>query len=178
MWGKIANKIPLYDFSQIPYIDAWGRTEETGNLFERMLNNFVNPAYVKEKKPTAIDGELERLYDLGETGVYPSRAQTNTKINGEYLTADEYVKYATAKGQTSYELAQGVINSAAYSRVSDSEKAYMLKYVYSYADHIAKYEVNNEYSLSKWELAAYKSSNPMQAIIDHAQEYYKPDEEK
>lgn len=177
MWGKIANKIPLYDFSQIPYIDAWGRTEETGNLFERMLNNFVNPAYVKKERPTEIDGELERLYDLGETSVYPSRAKTNTKINGEYLTADEYVKYATTKGQTSYELAQGVINSAAYSGAADPEKAYMLKYVYSYADHIAKYEVNNDYSLAKWEMAAYKSANPMQAIIDHAREYYNPDKE-
>ena len=177
MWGKIANKIPFYDFSQIPYIDAWGRTEETGNLFERMLNNFVNPAYVKKERPTEIDGELERLYDLGETSVYPSRAKTNTKINGEYLTADEYVKYATTKGQTSYELAQGVINSAAYSGAADPEKAYMLKYVYSYADHIAKYEVNNDYSLAKWEMAAYKSTNPMQAIIDHAREYYNPDKE-
>lgn len=177
MWGKIANKIPFYDFSQIPYIDAWGRTEETGNLFERMLNNFVNPAYVKKERPTEIDGELERLYDLGETSVYPSRAKTNTKINGEYLTADEYVKYATTKGQTSYELAQGVINSAAYSGAADSEKAYMLKYVYSYADHIAKYEVNNDYSLAKWEMAAYKSANPMQAIIDHAREKYNPDKE-
>lgn len=177
MWGKIANKIPFYDFSQIPYIDAWGRTEETGNLFERMLNNFVNPAYVKKERPTEIDGELERLYDLGETSVYPSRAKTNTKINGEYLTADEYVKYATTKGQTSYELAQGVINSAAYSGAADPEKAYMLKYVYSYADHIAKYEVNNDYSLAKWEKAAYKSSNPAQNIIDHAQENYKRKED-
>lgn len=177
MWGKIANKIPLYDFSQIPYIDAWGRTEETGNFFVRALNNFVNPAYVKKERPTEIDGELERLYDLGETSVYPSRAKTNTKINGEYLTADEYVKYATTKGQTSYELAQGVINSAAYSGAADPEKAYMLKYVYSYADHIAKYEVNNDYSLAKWEMAAYKSANPMQAIIDHAREKYNPDKE-
>ena len=173
MWGKIANKIPLYDFSQIPYIDAWGRTEETGNLFERVLNNFVNPAYVKKERSTEIDGELKRLYDLGETSVYPSRAKTNTKINGEYLTAEEYVKYATVKGQTSYDLATKIINSSAYSRASDAEKAYMLSYVYKYADHIAKYEVNDESSLAKWEAAAYKSSNPAQGIIDHAQEYYK-----
>lgn len=177
MWGKIANKIPLYDFSQIPYIDAWGRTEKTGNLFERVLNNFVNPAYVKKERSTEIDGELKRLYDLGETSVYPSRAKTNTKINGEYLTAEEYVKYATVKGQTSYDLATKIINSSTYSRASDAEKAYMLSYVYKYADHIAKYEVNNESSLAKWEAAAYKSSNPAQGIIDHAQEYYKRKED-
>lgn len=177
MWGKIANKIPLYDFSQIPYIDAWGRTEETGNLFERVLNNFVNPAYVKKERSTEIDGELKRLYDLGETSVYPSRAKTNTKINGEYLTAEEYVKYATVKGRTSYDLATKIINSSTYSRASDAEKAYMLSYVYKYADHIAKYEVNNESSLAKWEAAAYKSSNPAQGIIDHAQENYKRKED-
>ena len=173
MWGKIANKIPFYDFSQIPYIDAWGRTEETGNLFERVLNNFVNPAYVKKERSTEIDGELKRLYDLGETGVYPGRAAVKTKINGEFLTAEEYVKYATVRGRTSYDLAKKIINSSAYSRASDAEKAYMLSYVYKYADHIAKYEVNNESSLAKWEAAAYKSSNPAQGIIDHAQEYYK-----
>ena len=174
MWGKIANKIPFYDFSQIPYIDAWGRTEETGNLFERVLNNFVNPAYVKKERSTEIDGELKRLYDLGETGVYPGRAAVKTKINGEFLTAEEYVKYATVRGRTSYDLAKKIINSSAYSRASDAEKAYMLSYVYKYADQIAKYEVNNENDkVYDWQMAAYKSSNPAQGIIDHAQEYYK-----
>lgn len=175
MWGKIANKIPFYDFSQIPYIDAWGRTGNTGNLFERVLNNFINPAYVKENSGTPIDDELQRLYDLGETSVYPSRAATNTKINGEYLTADEYVTYATTKGQTSYNLAEEVINSSVYKSASDPEKAYILKYIYSYSDHIAKYTVNSESKLSKWEEAAYKSGNPTQAIIDHAIKYYDPE---
>lgn len=175
MWGKIANKIPFYDFSQIPYIDAWGRTENTGNLFERVLNNFINPAYVKENSGTPIDDELQRLYDLGETSVYPSRAATNTKINGEYLTADEYVTYATTKGQTSYNLAEEVINSSVYKSASDPEKAYILKYIYSYSDHIAKYTVNSESKLTKWEEAAYKSGNPTQAIIDHAIKYYDPE---
>lgn len=87
------------------------------------------------------------------------------------------MKYATVKGRTSYDLATKIINSSTYSRASDAEKAYMLSYVYKYADHIAKYEVNNESSLAKWEAAAYKSSNPAQGIIDHAQEYYKRKED-
>lgn len=173
MWGKIANKIPLYDFSQIPYIDAWGRTEETGNFFVRALNNFVNPAYVKKERPTEIDGELERLYDLGETSVYPSRAKTNTKINGEYLTADEYVAYSTRKGQLSLDLATQFINSAEYGRASDAEKAYLIKKAYEYANDIAKYEVNNDVGFgAKWEAEAYKSSNPGKVVLDHWTEYY------
>lgn len=173
MWGKIANKIPLYDFSQIPYIDAWGRTEETGNLFERMLNNFVNPAYVKKERPTEIDGELERLYDLGETGVYPTRPKTNVQIKGEYLTADEYVAYSTRKGQLSLDLATQFINSAEYGRASDAEKAYLIKKAYEYANDIAKYEVNNDVGFgAKWEAEAYKSSNPGKVVLDHWTEYY------
>ncbi len=173
MWGKIANKIPFYDFSQIPYIDAWGRTEETGNLFERMLNNFVNPAYVKKARPTEIDGELERLYDLGETGVYPTRPKTNVQIKGEYLTADEYVAYSTRKGQLSLDLATQFINSAEYGRASDAEKAYLIKKAYEYANDIAKYEVNNDVGFgAKWEAEAYKSSNPGKVVLDHWTEYY------
>lgn len=173
MWGKIANKIPFYDFSQIPYIDAWGRTEETGNLFERMLNNFVNPAYVKKERPTEIDGELERLYDLGETGVYPTRPKTNVQIKGEYLTADEYVAYSTRKGQLSLDLATQFINSAEYGRASDAEKAYLIKKAYEYANDIAKYEVNNDVGFgAKWEAEAYKSSNPGKVVLDHWTEYY------
>lgn len=173
MWGKIANKIPLYDFSQIPYIDAWGRTEETGSLFGRMLNNFVNPAYVKKERPTEIDGELERLYDLGETGVYPTRPKTNVQIKGEYLTADEYVAYSTRKGQLSLDLATQFINSAEYGRASDAEKAYLIKKAYEYANDIAKYEVNNDVGFgAKWEAEAYKSSNPGKVVFDHWTEYY------
>ena len=33
------------DYQQIPYIDAWGRTESNGGPFERAFNNFLNPAY-------------------------------------------------------------------------------------------------------------------------------------
>lgn len=173
MWGKIANKIPLYDFSQIPYIDAWGRTEETGNFFERMLNNFVNPAYVKKARPTEIDGELERLYDLGETGVYPTRPKVNVQIKGEYLTADEYVAYSTRKGQLSLDLATQFINSAEYSRASDAKKAYLIKKAYEYANDIAKYEVNNDVGFgAKWEEKAYKSSNPGKVVLDHWLESY------
>ena len=88
------------------------------------------------------------------------------------------MKYATVRGRTSYDLAKKIINSSAYSRASDAEKAYMLSYVYKYADQIAKYEVNNEYDkVYDWQMAAYKSSNPAQGIIDHAQEYYKRKED-
>lgn len=173
MWGKIANKIPFYDFSQIPYIDAWGRTEETGNFFVRALNNFINPAYVKKARPTEIDDELERLYDLGETGVYPTRPKVNVQIKGEYLTADEYVVYSTRKGQLSLDLATQFINSAEYSRASDVKKAYLIKKAYEYANDIAKYEVNNDVGFgAKWEEEAYKSSNPGKVVLDHWLESY------
>lgn len=176
--AQIANKIPGYDYSQIPYIDAWGRRESTGNLLERTFNNFLNPAYVKEERNTPIDSELERLYELGETSVYPTRAATNTQIKGKYLTADEYVTYATEKGQISYDMAEQIINSSTYRSATDGEKAYMLETAYRYANNIAKYKVNNDYDVNgKWIMTAYESGNPAPLIIDHAMEWYKEPEE-
>lgn len=172
--AKIANKIPGYDYSQIPYIDAWGRRESTGNLLERTFNNFLNPAYVKEERNTPIDSELERLYELGETSVYPTRAATNTQINGKYLTADEYVTYATEKGQISYNMAEQIINSSDYRSATDGEKAYMIETAYRYANNIAKYKVNNDFEVNgKWIMTAYDSGNPAPLIIAHAMEWYK-----
>lgn len=176
--AKIANKIPGYDYSQIPYIDAWGRRESTGNLLERTFNNFLNPAYVKEERNTPIDSELERLYELGETSVYPTRAATNAQINGKYLTADEYVTYATEKGQISYNMAEQIINSSEYRSATDGEKAYMLETAYRYANNIAKYKVDNDYDVNgKWIMTAYESGDPAPLIIDHAMEWYKEPEE-
>ena len=100
--GNWANKIPGIDFQQRDYVDAWGRTESTGeNVLIRALNNFLNPAYVSRRQSGELEAELQRLYDLGEgfEGVLPSQAQTNTQINDEYLASEEYNRLQITRGQ-------------------------------------------------------------------------------
>lgn len=165
-WAKLNDKNPLYDYNKIPYIDAWGRTEETGTFAERLVNNFINPAYVKAGSKTPIDDELKRLYDLGQTEVYPTKPGSNVKIDGEYLTADEYVKYAKERGEQSLTTATKVIRNPKYQSMTNAQKAKAIKYAYSYADQVAKLSINPKADVYKWVRTA--NGNPLDYIMEHA----------
>lgn len=150
--GKVSARIPGWDFQQIPYIDAWGREEETGSLLNRAFNNFINPAYTSSINVTAVDEEIQRLYSqLGDGSVVPSRADKSFTVNKEtvYLSGDQYVEYATKKGQTAYDLLDEFIRSSSYKSMSDSEKADAVKDVYKYADAVGKVAVS-DYKPDGW----------------------------
>lgn len=125
------------DYQQIPYIDAWGRTESSGNILERAFNNLLNPAYTSTVNQTAADEEIQRLLDAGMTGVVPDRVSQSQKVDDQYLSAEEYVEYATVRGQTSYEIVSDMIDSDLYRRMTDEQKADALKRAYQYASHVA-----------------------------------------
>lgn len=154
--GKTMNKTPG-EYQQIPYIDAWGRHEETGSVWIRALNNFANPAYVSKKNETAADKEIRRLLDAGQTGVVPKRPSQSDKICDEYLTAEEYVTYAETKGQLSYKLVNDLIHSSKYKAMSDADKAEAISEVYKRANAVAKKVVKPEYKLAKKYEDTYKS---------------------
>lgn len=164
--GNLANKIPGIDYNQIDYIDAWGRVQDTGNGFERFINNMINPANMKKSGATEVDDELQRLYDLGETGVYPQRVSQNTKIDGEYLSTDEYVEYSKKRGQESLDTVRKLISSSAYKALSDADKAKAIEYAYTYADGVAKKTVNAKATTATWVSDAQGSGNAAQYIAD------------
>lgn len=139
--GNWANKIPGIDFQQRDYVDAWGRTESTGeNVLIRALNNFLNPAYVSRRQSGELEAELQRLYDLGEgfEGVLPSQAQTNTQINDEYLTSEEYNRLQTTRGQTAYDILNRFVGTDAYRNMTDEQKAKFIERVYTYSAEMGK----------------------------------------
>ena len=151
--GKSSARIPVWDYQQIPYIDAWGRTESNGTAGQRAANNFLNPAYVSTIRQSDMEKEIERLYEATEDGgVVPDRADKSIKLQEgtKYLSAEEYVKYATEKGQKSYALAEELVNSAAYQAADDTRKADMIRYAYQYATAVAKTKVS-DYALRGWQ---------------------------
>ena len=125
------------DYQQIPYIDAWGRKESSGNILERAFNNLLNPAYTSTVNQTAADEEIQRLLDAGMTGVVPDRVSQSQKVDDQYMTANEYVEYATTRGQTSYEIVSDMIDSDLYQSMTDEQKADAIKRAYQYASHVA-----------------------------------------
>ncbi|MBQ3557881.1 MAG: hypothetical protein IJA11_08830 [Oscillospiraceae bacterium] len=157
--GRISARLPGVDYQQIPYIDAWGRTENTGTGVERAGNNFLNPAYTSTVETSPMEDELLRLYEqTGEGSVLPSRAAKYFNVDGERkdLTAQEYVKYATAKGQTAYKVLTALTGSQAYRKMSDAEKAEAVGLVYDYANATAKTKVS-AYKPEGWIAKAVKT---------------------
>ena len=152
--GRASARIPLpyVDYQQIPYIDAWGRREDSGPLWLRTANNFLNPAYTSNSEVTPVDEEIQRLYDeTGESGVVPDRPQRYITVDGERidLSAEKYKQYAEERGQMQFSMLEGLVDSSAYQRLSDTDKAAIVSDVYSYADAVTKSHIS-DYEPEGW----------------------------
>ena len=101
---------------------------------------------------TAADEEVQRLYDAtGDGGVIPERPRRYIIVDGvrKDLTGEEYVQYATLRGQTAYGLMEDLLDSRSYHSMSDEEKAGAVELVYSYADALGKAAVS-DYRPEDW----------------------------
>lgn len=146
--GRVMNKLPG-EFQQMPYIDAWGRTESSGTLGERVAGNLLAPWYTSKENETEVDRELRRLHDGGLSGVYPQRASQSERVEGEYLSKEDYVAYAETRGRTSFRVVEDMLDSEAYRALSDEEKADAVKLAYQYAAAVGKMEVS-DYQPDNW----------------------------
>ncbi len=153
------------DYQQIPYIDAWGRTESSGNILERAFNNLLNPAYTSTVNQTAADEEIQRLLDAGMTGVVPDRVSQSQKVDDQYLSAEEYVEYATVRGQTSYEIVSDMIDSDLYRRMTDEQKADALKRAYQYASHVAAESIHPDHESETYVTDAQQADSAAEYLL-------------
>lgn len=149
--GKASQRFPIWDYGQIPYIDAWGRTEDSGNLAQRVWENALSPAYHSKVEVDPLEQEVQRIYDATGENVLPERPEKYFTVDGERidLTAEQYTEYAATRGNKLYDLMQKVIESSAYKSASDSGKAEMLVDAKDYATKTAKAAVSN-YELDGW----------------------------
>ena len=158
--GRASARIPGLDYDQIPYIDAWGREDLSGSVVSRVLNNFLNPAYISKVDSSEMEQELQRLYDqTGDGTVFPTRAGRKITINGEEktLTGEEYVKYATIRGQTAYGVIGNLVESSQYQDMSDEERAECVSLAYTYATAYGKTKVS-DYQPDGWTAKAIYST--------------------
>ena len=170
--GKASAKTPGWDHNQVDYVDAWGRTQDygKGNLF----NQFLNPSYVSTDRSTAVDDELQRLYDAGQTAVFPQRRTQGEKITtrdaegnntGErYLTAEEYEQFNRTMGQHRLDLVEKTISGNAYKGMNDTQKAELISKLYEYSKAVATLEVEPNAVVDNWIKTAMESSNPAKSI--------------
>lgn len=145
--GQQLNKIPGGTYTNQPYVDQWGRVQESG-FGERLLQNWVSPGYIKKVTTTPMEKELERLYNdyakEAEISVLPPATVKKYFTNaGEtvYMTADEYTQFKKSQGQYAFKELTRLTESDAYKKMPDDEKAKAVNKVWKAAAEIAKTEV-------------------------------------
>lgn len=180
--GKASAKIPGWDYQQIPYIDEWGRTESTGPFLLRAFNNFINPAYVSQENITPLDAENQRVYDAtGDKSVIADRPGKEITVSREVekdgeservsskalLTGEQYVRYATERGQISFDIGSDLISNDVFKSLTPQQKADVLDDAYSYADAVAKSNIS-AHDPETWVQDAEESGvDPALAILYH-----------
>lgn len=136
--GKTLNKIPGLEYNQIDYLDAWGRTEETGTPLERFFRNFLSPGYSSTWNSSSMENELQRLYDAGYTDVFPSSVKQSADFMGGKMTADQWSARQKTQGQEAYRILTQFMQTDTYKNMSDDDKARYIETVYDYANGIGK----------------------------------------
>ena len=153
--AKAANKIPGIEYNQIPYIDAYGRQQKTGNVATRAFSNFLSPGYIGSDRSAPWDDELQKLYDAGHTNVFPVMPD-DTDIKGYVMDGDELVKFRTAAGEKKYELLEALFDSVWFNRLPDEDKADCISKVYSYANAYGKKQIVKTFESSTTNEAIHK----------------------
>lgn len=137
---KLASKFPGATYTRAEYIDAWGREKYTGNFIERFFQQFVSPGYASTVDESKISDELRRIYKAtDESGVYPDTPKKTVKIGGmdRHLSKEEYYNVATMSGQTKMNLVNEAMDHKFYDKLTDEQKAEVIKNIYKYANSLA-----------------------------------------
>ena len=159
--SSIQNKAPGWESKKAPYVDQWGRQSTTSTKLLSAAENFFAPWYRSVVNTTDIDEQLQALYDSKDVSdenhktILPVSPAKSFKVNGEdkYLTADEYVSFATDVGQTKYKLLTSLLSDARYLALTDDQKALAVKYIYDYSTAAGKYHIAHDFNIhraGKW----------------------------
>ena len=141
--SSTANRIPFLSEQNEPHIDIWGNPEQNdgGDYLGRAVNNMLSPGYVGRSRNTAVDNYLEDLYDAtGNAAVLPSEAKYTVSVKMDDVTrrlnAQERTEYQTARGQTSYNILEELVDNSTFQGLSDEDQASIVSDVYSLADKV------------------------------------------
>lgn len=139
--AKVAKKIPFVNWRQYEYVDEWGRTESNGAWYERIFNNFLNPAYVSDVQITDVDAELDRLETVTGIDATPTRRGYTITVNKEKrrLSGEEYERYAKTYGEEALKMMTVLMASSYYAEMSDADRAAALEDILDVANEYGKH---------------------------------------
>ena len=158
--NQTISKLPVASSTLEPYVDEWGRTEESGNILSRTIENFLSPGYSSTEENTIVDDIVNSIYDVtGDTGAFPSKTAKSLelKFDGESqrLTAEQRTEYATTRGQVSFDLIEELSKNEEFKSLDQYEQLEIVKDVYELAKYAAQDAVGADTS-SGWQKKAYE----------------------
>lgn len=158
---QVMSKIPGLRQNLPVKSDIWGKEKQSdSNISTRIINNFINPATVKDVNVSKVDKELNDLYDkIGETSILPSTIEKTYKINGQTyrMTSKEFSEYKKSYGQTSYKLLNDLVKTKEYEGFSDDQKQKAVESIYEYAKESNKIKYAKENNLEIKSSTLYKT---------------------
>lgn len=145
--NQVMNKIPVLRQMLPTRTDIWGNeVKQADNVIQRGLENTVFPWTRKEISTSKVDIALTELYEeIGESSILPDTLNKKLTINGQdyRLTNEEYSKYKTAYGETSYKLLNSLVSSNEYKNMTTKQKQVAIENIYDYAKEQNKVDYAN-----------------------------------
>lgn len=173
------NKLPFLSMKSEPVLDQFGNETVDDNVLSRVFQNFISPGYYKMQVDDEVYSEIDRLYkDTGEGKVILKNPKKGFKIvdeNGDkkdyYMSASEYTAYKKLSGPLSYQLVHNLINDDRYSELEDTDRVAIIAKAYDYATQVARYEINNSYSVDSFTTKAIEAYNEGVSLNDYLYYY-------
>lgn len=135
--NQIKNKVPGLRQTLPIKTDIWGNdVKQEVNLPLRAVNNFINPATVKEVSTDKVDMELNKLYEENHSSsLLPDILTKTVQLNKQTyrLSNKEYAEFTKKYGQTSHKLIENFIKTSDYNRLTQEQKETAISNIYSYA---------------------------------------------
>lgn len=157
MLQKQKNKIPKLSQQQEPYVNPWGKTEVTPNIWERAFENYASPGYYSKVDTSAMENELVRLYESTGVSIFPKAVGKYFDVDGvrQDLTAKEYTQYQKEVGQKRYALLTELCDSEEYKNLTDETKLDVINKIYEYTNYLGQKDIAPQKDTKdKWKIEA------------------------
>jgi hypothetical protein len=142
--NNIKAKIPGLSKTLAPSVDTMGREVQKYGGKNNIFNVFLNPANVNTENISEGAEEIYRLYkSVGDNSIMPRVAPYYVNSNGEKITlnSQQVADYQKVSGNIIEESMKRIVSDTSYQKMSDTEKANVVKQIIDYSYNKAKQEV-------------------------------------
>ena len=145
---SIEANVPGLSGNVAPQVDAFGFERDRPNSG---LSSIINPFYMHAPANDTVENELKRLSSTGDLlkdyDVEPGLVGKNVNVLDKFpvqLTDDQQRRYQTQSGQLAYGILASEIDTPAWQKLSDKEKAARIEQIYTKSREVARLAMTPE----------------------------------